>query len=164
MRSRRWSTFPGLLKSPFSFYNQIMLSLIIETSPDCEVIGEHLFNKNVIKFGRSLGDILIDEEGIVNGHISLEISEENELLVHRSGRIESYLVNEKVTNASKRLKVGDTITIQKSKIRIKEFKFDTPKSKKEKVRENLAKIMGHSELSPLRKIILELEGDLKKLS
>ncbi|MBF0362263.1 MAG: hypothetical protein HQK49_14705 [Oligoflexia bacterium] len=152
-----------------------MIEVSIESSPDTEIIGKHRYYKNFIRIGNSGSDddsisdisgddILISDSLIINSHLLLEISEDgSHVLAKKNSKIESYLVNDKKTTGHKKIKLGDTITLGKTIIRVLFFEYTKATSKKETLNQNLELIMSDQSFEKVQKIIEFVEEDLSKI-
>ncbi len=90
-----------------------MIELQIVSSKDQDVIGTKKFHKNMIYFGHKKGDILIDDDQIIDNHLMLEINEVG-TFIHLNKPDEYFHLNGKRTrgvikiNANDKIKIGTT--------------------------------------------------------
>ncbi|MBF0209027.1 MAG: hypothetical protein HQK53_19375 [Oligoflexia bacterium] len=146
-----------------------MIEFNINTSPDVEMLGSHRLFKNFIKIGKNNGDLLINDPGIVDGHLYLEIVEidgdrNGGVIVNKGESVDHYFVNGKITNGMKRVKSGDQISFADTTIMVKDFCYTPVVSKKDNIRKNLELIANDSHFLGFQEMLEFLEEDLKKIS
>lgn len=106
-----------------------MIAFEITETPDPNVKTQFRFHKNDIYLGRKSGDLLIDDPGVFNSHLLIEI-QENELLVHPQKGVESFLLNGKRATTIRKIKVGDTLGLGSTTVKILEYVLTPDRSKK----------------------------------
>lgn len=92
-----------------------MISLQITQSPDIMVCDEFIFYKNLITIGSKNCNINIDDNQIRQHHLSIEVISDGKLVVHPATKVQSFLVNGKLTSQkcyitnNQKIKIGSTI-------------------------------------------------------
>lgn len=137
-----------------------MITFNISESLDPNAKGPYLFHKNIISIGRRRGDILIEDSGIIDHHLLLEVTIDS-LICYKKDSIEHYLLNGKRTQTAMTLGKGDRLTIGMTSFIIADFSFTNALNKKERVAKNLELIYTEDRWKGLRPIMDKLEEDLE---
>lgn len=111
------------------------------------------FLKNEVYVGKDKGDLSLGDPALESSHLLIEVPEQD-LLVHPQKNVEYYLLNGKRTTSIRKLKVGDTLTIGKTIIKVLGFERTEYPSRKDILNSKLAKLMeeGSPRLSVIEKI------------
>lgn len=141
----------------------LMIEFEIFKSPDTEMLGQHVYYKNLLFFGRNHGDLLFQDPDIIDHHLRLEFIEQG-LFCFKNKNVPFYLVNGKRTTGKTILKTQDSITIGNTNILIKNLLYLKPEKKGEIIQQNLRSILADNSLTRVKELIEILEGDLRKLS
>lgn len=117
-----------------------MIHIEITQSPDSNVIATFQFHKNEIYLGREGSDLSIDDMGLKDSHLLIEIPEDA-LLVHPQRDIAFYHLNGKRSTSIRKLKAGDTLGIGGTIIKIIGFERTLEVSKKDLLSQKLSHLM-----------------------
>lgn len=107
-----------------------MIAFEITHSPDLNVTRSFTFYQNMIYLGRRRGNLCIDDPDLLDSHLMIEVIG-NVLQVHPQSRVDHYLLNHKRATEIRKLKVGDSLTIGQTEIKILNFEETLEESKKE---------------------------------
>lgn len=135
-----------------------MIHFEVTQSADKNVLGPFKYFTNQVYLGRKLGDLLIDDPGLLNSHLMIEVVEKD-LLVHPQKDVSFYLLNGKRSSSIRKLKTGDTIGIGNSEIKMLGYEQTETKTKKMVLEEKLTRLV--EENSP-RLEVLEKISQLMK--
>ncbi|MFN8368992.1 MAG: FHA domain-containing protein [Bacteriovoracaceae bacterium] len=135
-----------------------MIEITILKTPDTFMLGTYLYHKNSIIIGREKGDLLIDDDKIINNHLKIEFRE-NTLFSFKNSKVSSYHLNNKYTDSAYPLNKGDQIQIGDTTILIKSFNFILPFDKTTLIAKNLNEIIANNK--EILKTIEVLEKKIK---
>ena len=107
-----------------------MIAFEITRSPDLNVVRSYTFYQNLLYLGRKRGNLCVNDPEIHESHLMIEVIG-NILQVHPQSRVDHYLLNHKRATEIRKLKVGDTLTIGETELRIIRFEETLEESKKE---------------------------------
>lgn len=95
-----------------------MIQIEILSSPDPNVIGPILYHPNLIRIGRSQGDVLVDDPELSPIHYCISIDSEGKVTGERTRRIDHVLLNQKrVEEESIYLYPGDVLTLGNTQVK-----------------------------------------------
>jgi hypothetical protein len=130
-----------------------MISFQITDSPDLNVIKSFTFFQNLIYLGRKRGNLCIDDPKLLEGHLMIEVIGPI-LQVHPQTHVDHYLLNEKRATEIRKLKIGDTLTIGETRLKILNFQETKEESKKDFLNRKMSELMASN--SPKLELIEKL--------
>lgn len=135
-----------------------MIELKIISSTDPDVIGIKQFYKNLIYFGKNKGDILINDDEIIDYHMFLEVTA-NRCLIHLHKNIDHFHLNNKLTNGIVSINPNDIIKIGSTTFTLITSTHEEEPDKSMIISKKLDEILSND--SPLLKVLSKLEQDFK---
>lgn len=136
-----------------------MIEIEITSSPDVDSIGIQTFHKNLIYFGHDKGEILIDDNGVVDFHAMLEVNENN-CFIHLHKEMKYFHLNGKRTSGIVNLNSNDQITIGETSFLIKKAEYIHYPGKKEIIEQKLNELLETD--APQLELLSHLEEAIKK--
>jgi hypothetical protein len=103
-------------------------------------VGTFKFLKNEIYLGRKALDLSLEDLGMKDNHLLLEVPEAD-LLVHPQKDVDHFLLNGKRSTSIRKLKVGDTVLAGNTQIKILGFERTEYPSKKEVLDRKLGELI-----------------------
>ncbi len=130
-----------------------MISFQIIDSPDLNVLREFTFFQNLIYLGRKRGNLCIDDPELHESHLMIEVIGPI-LQVHPQTNVDHYLLNSKRATEIRKLKVGDTVTMGNTQLKILRFEETGEETKKEILNRKMEELIASN--SPKLELIEEL--------
>lgn len=134
-----------------------MISFQITNSPDLNVMRSFTFHQNLIYLGSKRGNLSINDPGVLESHLMIEVIGPI-LQVHPQTHVDHYLLNDKRSTEIRKLKIGDSLTIGETRLKILAFEETRDESKKEFLNRKM------NELMSSRSKKLDLIEELAQLS
>jgi hypothetical protein len=122
-----------------------MIQFEVTDCPDSQVMAPFTFYQNQIYLGKSKGDLWINDPSLLANHAMVEVVE-RDLLFHPQKGVEFYHLNGKRSSTVRKIKIGDIITIGKTKIKILDFQETRRESKKVILNNKLSKLIAENSL------------------
>ncbi len=135
-----------------------MIEITVLNSPDIFMLGTYFYHKNSVIIGKERGDLLIDDDKIINNHLKIEVKNDS-ILIFKNSKVEFYHINEKYTDSAYPLSVGDKIKIGDTVIVLKNFKYILPFDKTTLIAKNLNEVIAKDPV--ILKTIEVLEKKIK---
>lgn len=117
-----------------------MIKLEIVKSPDSNVITQFTYFQNQIYLGRNSGDLWINDNELLPGHVMLEVIDSH-LLIHPQKDVPFYLLNGKRSTTIRKIKVNDEVTIGHTIFKILAFTETVRPTKKELLDNKLGQLV-----------------------
>lgn len=117
-----------------------MIKLEIVKSPDSNVITQFTYFQNQIYLGRNSGDLWINDNELLPGHVMLEVIDSH-LLIHPQKDVQFYLLNGKRSTTIRKIKVNDEVTIGHTILKILAFTETVRPTKKELLDNKLGQLV-----------------------
>jgi hypothetical protein len=135
-----------------------MILLEITTSPDKNVLNKFEFFQNQLYLGKNSVSLNINDPGLRDTHIMLEVVQ-NDLILHPQVGVETYLIDGKRASTVRKIKPYQVITIGATSLRVLSYQETVFKTKKSILNEKLNKLI--EENSP-RLAVIEKLGRMMK--
>jgi hypothetical protein len=138
-----------------------MIEIHLTKSKDLEAIGVKKLWKNEIYIGHSSGDIIIDDQQVINHHLFIEILEqEGVLLCHPHPKIDHFLVNGKRCESPRKLLAGDSFAIGINHFEVISFKPEHIQDFDQQLKNNLDELISKNSelLEIIKKIKIKMEN------
>jgi hypothetical protein len=136
-----------------------MIYLEIAQSPDINVLSHFRYFQNQVYFGRTSGDLWIDDKDLSPSHVMLEVIGKD-LIIHPQKGVEFFLINGKRASTVRKIKMNDQITIGQTTFKILHFEETIRLSKKDILNTKLNKLI--EENSPRLSVIESLTRLMKQ--
>lgn len=117
-----------------------MISFQITDSPDLNVVRSFTFFQNLIYLGRKRGNLCIDDSQILEIHLMVEVIGPV-LQVHPQTHVDHYLLNGKRATEIRKLKIGDTLSIGDTHLKILGFEETREESKKDFLNRKMSELL-----------------------
>ena len=131
-----------------------MIQIEVTDSPDYDAIGTRTFQFNEIFIGGRQGNVLINDDKIIDYHFKIEVSE-SKIVGYLHPDLKSFHLNGKLAQGRVPLKASDKINIGNSTLLLKQASFQEIKSYKEMTNQNLDQLMQKKD--PALEIIKKIE-------
>jgi hypothetical protein len=131
-----------------------MIQIEVTDSPDYDAIGTRTFQFNEIFIGGRKGNVLINDDKIIDYHFKIEVSE-SKIVGYLHPDLKSFHLNGKLAQGRVPLKASDKINIGNSTLLLKQATFQEIKSYKEMTNQNLDQLMQKKD--PALEIIKKIE-------
>ena len=131
-----------------------MIQIEVTDSPDYDAIGTRTFQFNEIFIGGRKGNVLINDDKIIDYHFKIEVSE-SKIVGYLHPDLKSFHLNGKLAQGRVPLKISDKINIGHSTVLLKQATFQEIKSYKEMTNQNLDLLMQKKD--PVLEIIKKIE-------
>ncbi len=107
-----------------------MIEIEVIESPDIISIGPRNFFFNTILIGKDSGDVLINEEQILDPHLTIEIRPDINLS-YQSPDVPFYHLNNKRVSGPQKIKKNDVIKIENSVLKIINLTYENYNTQEE---------------------------------
>jgi hypothetical protein len=131
-----------------------MIQIEVTDSPDYDAIGTRTFQFNEIFVGGRKGNVLINDDKIIDYHFKIEVSE-SKIVGYLHPDLKSFHLNGKLAQGRVSLKVSDKINIGSSTLVLKQASFQEIKTYKEITNQNLDLLMQKKD--PVLEILKKIE-------
>jgi hypothetical protein len=131
-----------------------MIQIEVTDSPDYDAIGTRTFQFNEIFVGGRKGNVLINDDKIIDYHFKIEVSE-SKIVGYLHPDLKSFHLNGKLAQGRVSLKVSDKINIGSSTLVLKQATFQEMKTYKEITNQNLDLLMQKKD--PVLEILKKIE-------
>jgi hypothetical protein len=131
-----------------------MIQIEVTDSPDYDAIGTRTFQFNEIFVGGRKGNVLINDDKIIDYHFKIEVSE-SKIVGYLHPDLKSFHLNGKLAQGRVSLKVSDKINIGSSTLVLKQATFQEIKTYKEITNQNLDLLMQKKD--PVLEILKKIE-------
>lgn len=138
-----------------------MITIEVLEAIDSDRIGNVQFFKNLIYIGNGNSDLFVNERGIYQNHLFIEIIE-GRLLVHPHEKCEYYLVNRKRTTSFKYININEIVQIGHFKFKITEFIEETLTTDRDIVHIELDELINNNKEAV--EILLNFQEQLEEIS
>jgi hypothetical protein len=135
-----------------------MIRLEIISSPDLLMIGTLTYFRNLCLISKDQGDILINDPGLCDGHLVLELQKTG-LYAYKHSSVESFKINGKLAITHTPLNPLDIIEIASTSIRILEYKHLQFPNKKDLIQTQVQKISQEKNFEDLRELLMLIQED-----
>lgn len=136
-----------------------MIEIEILESPHFDQIGIHQRNLNEIFIGHNRGDIIIYDDGIMNFHFRIQVTENGKIYGFLNPKLNRFLHNSKMAQGKISLKINDTFKIGATEIKIISALYVPEKSYKQRANEALDQLIQTQD--PFLETIKSLEKEMK---
>lgn len=136
-----------------------MIEIEIIDTPHFDALGNHLRNLNEIFIGQDRGDIIIQDESIMDFHFRIEVFENGKIFGYLNPKLKRFSLNSKIAQGKVNLKTGDLIKIGQTTIKILSATYVSNKSYKQSANEELDKLIEANH--PILSIIQSYEKEIK---
>jgi hypothetical protein len=117
-----------------------MIQVEILSGPDKNVLTKFEFHQNQIYLGKKSLNLNIEDPGLLDSHIMIEVIE-NELILHPQPGVSSYLLDGKRATTIRKIKPLQTITIGNTALRVLRFEETNFSTKKQVLDRKLAELI-----------------------
>jgi hypothetical protein len=138
-----------------------MIQFEILSSPDTDMVGEHLYYQDELQLGYSIGDVLIDDQKIRNHQFIFKVFKDDIFIVSQTTSGTSFLIDDKRVSGSIKIKTNQKILLGDTLIQIGNFLWNEEEKSSQKMMSNLKMLI--NENSPILNVIDIIEEYLDEI-